>query len=242
MRALPPQQPASAPRSTLGLIADEEPHVHFVRIRRARRYILRVRPDGTVRVTVPRGGSRAEAERFLDGNALWIERERARLRAISVAPHWSAGLTVLLRGERVTLQLMELNGRRVARYGDRVVSIPSDAIDLRPWIEADLRVLARAELEPRLRELAAAHQLSVAAVSVRNQKSRWGSCSRNGRIALNFRLVQLPPHVSDYVLVHELMHLKQQNHSRCFWRLVELACPDFRAAERWLRTAGKGLF
>lgn len=237
-----PQQPAPGPRQTLEPVADEDPPVEFVRMRRARRYILRVRPDGTVRVTVPRGGSRAEAARFLDNHAPWIEREKARLRATSVAPHWSDGLTMLLRGERVTLQLIELNGRRVARYGDRVLNIPSDAVDLRPWIEADLRVLARAELEPRLSELAAAHQLTVAAVSIRNQKSRWGSCSRNGRIALNFRLVQLPRHVSDYVLVHELMHLKQQNHSRRFWRLLELACPDFREAERWLKTQGRTLF
>ena len=64
----------------------------------------------------------------------------------------------------------------------------------------------------------------------------------SGRIALNFRLVQMPPFVSDYVLLHELMHLKQQNHSRRFWRLVEAACPEFRAAERWLKTEGRSLF
>ena len=86
------------------------------------------------------------------------------------------------------------------------------------------------------------HSLTVRRVVIRNQRSRWGSCSRTGAIALNFRLVQMPPWVSDYVLLHELMHLRQQNHSRRYWRLVEQVCPDFRAAEKWLRVDGKALF
>ena len=79
-------------------------------------------------------------------------------------------------------------------------------------------------------------------MSIRNQRSRWGSCSSRGRIALNFRLIQMPPSVREDILVHELMHLRQPNHSRRFWALVQQACPDFRAAERWLRTTGRTLF
>jgi predicted metal-dependent hydrolase len=93
-----------------------------------------------------------------------------------------------------------------------------------------------------LQQLAQAHDLQVARVTIRNQRSRWGSCSRQGVIALNFRLVQAPDSVRDYVLVHELMHLRQQNHSRRFWRLVEAACPSFRDSERWLRSEGRSLF
>jgi predicted metal-dependent hydrolase len=215
--------------------------VDFVRMRRARKYILRVRPDGTVRVTVPRGGSRAEAQRFLERHAVWVEEERARVRAAHVTPIWTAGATMWLRGEPVTIRLDESRGRHFARYGDRAVRIPSDAIDLRRHIERDLRLLARQALGARLRELAAEHGLAVPRISIRNQQSRWGSCSRDGRIALNFRLVQMPTFVSDYVLVHELMHLKQQNHSRRFWRLVEQACPSFREAEKWLERHGRGL-
>jgi predicted metal-dependent hydrolase len=113
--------------------------------------------------------------------------------------------------------------------------------DLRDCIEADLRRLARQELGARLAALAAAHRLTIAGLSIRNQRSRWGSCARSGRIALNYRLVQMPPAIRDYVLIHELMHLTQPNHSRRFWRLVEQACPDFRDAERWLKTVGRGL-
>lgn len=98
------------------------------------------------------------------------------------------------------------------------------------------------ELIPRLASLAAEHGLTVARITIRNQRSRWGSCSRRGVIALNLRLVQTPPAVCDYVLLHELMHLRQQNHSRRYWRLVEEVCPGFREAERWLRVEGKALF
>jgi predicted metal-dependent hydrolase len=216
------------------------PEIEFVRLRRARRYILRVRADGGLRVTIPRAGSRAEAARFVERQAAWIEKERARVRSAGGPVEWGHGGQVLLRGERVHIEVAD--GGRVLRYGERVIRIPAGIGNLRRCIEGDLRVLARAELGARLHALARAHALIVAGLSIRNQKSRWGSCSRSGRIALNFRLVQMPPEVSDYVLLHELMHLKQQNHSRQFWRLVEAACPGFRAAERWLKTEGRALF
>lgn len=167
-------------------------------MRRARRYILRVRPDGTVRVTIPRGGSRADATAFLERHLAWIAHERERVR--------------------------------------------SQRADVPPEREAELRALAAATLIPRLHELAAQNGLTVGRVAIRNQRSRWGSCSRSGAISLNFRLVQMPAWVADYVLIHELMHLQQQNHGPRFWRLVEQACPGFRDAERWLRRQGRSLF
>jgi predicted metal-dependent hydrolase len=229
-------EPAADPRPP------EYPEIEFVRMRRARRYILRVRPGGGLRVTIPRGGSRAEAARFVHRQAAWIEKQRARVRSAGVSVVWGAGATLLLRGEQVRLEITGAPGGLIARYGDRTVQIPGPGADVRGAIERDLSLIARAELGGRLRDLAQQHNLVVAGFSIRNQKSRWGSCSRHGRIALNFRLVQMPPHVSDYVLIHELMHLKQQNHSRKFWRLVEAACPDFRVAERWLKTEGRALF
>ena len=167
-------------------------------MRRARRYILRVRPDGSLRVTIPRGGSRAEAVEFVARHASWAARERVRVL-------------------------------------EQRASLP-------PAHEAELRERARQQLIPRLYELAALHGLTVTRVTIRNQRSRWGSCSRSGAIALNYRLVLMPPEVAEYVLIHELMHLKEQNHGRRFWRHVEAACPAFRDAERWLRTHGRTLF
>ncbi len=107
-----------------------------------------------------------------------------------------------------------------------------------PMAHADdpvLRAAARRELPLRLLELAAQHGLTVTRVSVRNQRWRWGSCSRSGHICLNWRLVTMPPWVRDYVMLHELMHLKRMDHSAKFWKLVAAVCPDYQTARRWLR-------
>lgn len=218
------------------------PIVEFVRMPRARRYVLRVRPDGRLRLTVPRGGSRAEGLRFIETHRAWIEQERARLASMPASRAWTTGTSILLRGQAETIVVTPSGVAATVTCGDRTIRIRREASDVRPFVERSLRELAREELAPRLAELAAMHQLTVGRVTIRNQRSRWGSCSPGGNIALNFRLVQMPAEVRDYVLIHELMHIRQQNHSRRFWRLVADACPSFRDAERWLKTEGRLLF
>ena len=230
---------APAPSPPAG---EQDAGVEFVRTPRARRYILRVRPDGTLRVTVPRWGSKREAREFIARQRQWIARERERVLTQHTPREWADGSEIWMRGERVRIAVTtQRDGRLSIRYGGREVVVPAGS-DVREAIEVDLRRLALAELEPRLREMAAAHGLTPRRISIRNQRSRWGSCARDGNIALNFRLIQMPRAVRDYVLLHELMHLRQQNHSRRFWRLVAEACPDFREAEEWLRVEGRGLF
>ena len=87
----------------------------------------------------------------------------------------------------------------------------------------------------RVTELVASHQLSIQRISIRNQRSRWGSCSRQGNISLNWRLIQFPPFVRDYIILHELAHLRQMNHSAKFWNEVARLCPRYPAAEKWLK-------
>ena len=210
-------------------------------MRRARRYILRVRPDGTLRVTVPRGGSRREAEAFVEQNSKWIDRERSRVRREHSPVEWHDGSEIMYRGALVRIAVEDRSDRREIRYGDRLVSASAGA-EIRKAVEADLRVIARDELIRRLHALAEMHGLRLGRVTIRNQRSRWGSCTRSGNIALNFRLIQMPPAVCDYVLIHELMHIRQQNHSRRFWKFVAAACPAFRECERWLRVQGRSLF
>src|SRR5439155_21681541 len=106
---------------------------------------------------------------------------------------------------------------------------------LQPVIEAHLRRLAERELTPRTLELAALHQLTIRRVAVRGQRSRWGSCSIKKTISLNWRLIQTPAFVSDYIILHELMHLREMNHSRRFWQQVERVCPEYAKAEAWLK-------
>jgi predicted metal-dependent hydrolase len=110
---------------------------------------------------------------------------------------------------------------------------------LPPDEERRLRQQAVEILPQRLRVLAAVHALVVSRISIRNPKARWGSCSRDGHICLNWRLVRMPEWVRDYVLIHELMHLKQMNHSPAYWVLVSAACPGYRDARQWLRLNGR---
>ncbi len=107
-------------------------------------------------------------------------------------------------------------------------------------VERDLRSRAKRALPARVSELAAQHGLTVARVSVRNQRWRWGSCSRAGHICLNWRLMTMPEWVRDYVIIHELMHLKRMDHSPRFWKLVARVCPDYQNARRWLRQHARG--
>ena len=98
-----------------------------------------------------------------------------------------------------------------------------------------MRKLASRELPARALELATQHGLVFSKVTVRNQRTRWGSCSVKGAISLNWRLVQTPESVRDYIILHELAHLRQMNHSTRFWREVARICPDYEAAAHWLK-------
>lgn len=127
---------------------------------------------------------------------------------------------------------------RFAHEGRLASEAPQEAHDERRARERALTIRAKQELPPRLMELAARFGLTVTRISIRNQKWRWGSCSRGGHICLNWRLVAMPEEVRDYVLIHELMHLKRMDHSPAFWKLVGAACPEYKKARAWLRSHG----
>jgi predicted metal-dependent hydrolase len=208
----------------------------LVRNRRARRYVLRLRPDGAARVTVPRGGSAAEALRFAQKHTDWLEKQLLRQAARPKQPDiWVAGTEILFRGEKVRLEAGVNGESGLVRFGSESMKLAEPAGELRTAVERHLRQLAEAELPALVFELAARHQVNVRRVQVRGQRSRWGSCSRRGTISLNWRLVQAPLLVRDYIVLHELAHLKEMNHSRRFWQEVARLCPEFAEAERWLK-------
>jgi predicted metal-dependent hydrolase len=207
--------------------------VALIHNKRARRYVLRLRPDGSARVTIPRGGSITEARKFAERNAAWLERAQQRLSTRSARPkEWLIGTAIHFAGELVAIKPGE-NGRIL--FGTETIKVKESDSDLRRAIERYLWKMAANEFPPRVIEQAAVHQLNVRRVTVRNQKSRWGSCSPRGTISLNWRLIQTPQFVRDYVILHELMHLREMNHSVRFWREVESVCPDYKAAESWLK-------
>jgi predicted metal-dependent hydrolase len=229
----PPDLGRSEAASRTVIVAGRTHAVEIARHRRARRYVLRMRPDGALRLTVPRGQSISGGLAFVCRQSAWIERER--LRQQRRAAPISDGAQMWYRGR---LEPVCLPARGVVVCGDNEVAIEPEA-DLRDALERQFRVRAAGELPARCVQLAAVHGVTVARVSVRNQRSRWGACSSRGVITLNWRLIQMPPNVSDYVILHELMHRRQPNHSRRFWREVESVCSWWRDAERWLKKHGR---
>ena len=204
---------------------------------RARRYLLRLRPDGTVRVTIPRRGTISAARDFAARNVGWLELQFQKLAALpKTSTAWNLGTEILFRGEPVRI---EMDAAGAICFGPAGLKVADVAGDLRPAIQNYLRKEATKELPPRVLELAALHGISVTRVSVRNQKSRWGSCSRRGTISLNWRLIQAPIFVRDYIILHELAHRRQMNHSEKFWQEVARLCPDYLPAERWLKLHAK---
>ena len=208
----------------------------LVRNPRARRYVLRLRRDGTARVTVPRGGSEREARRFAERNSAWLgEQLQKAAQRVSERKKWAAGTEIYFRGEMVKIEASVDGEKLLVRFGNEEMKVPSHAVDLRPSVEKHLWRLAANEFPARVLEFAALHQLVVRRITVRNQKSRWGSCSRRGTISLNWRLIQTPDFVCDYIILHELMHMREMNHSERFWRQVESVCPDYALAEKWIK-------
>ena len=227
--------------------------ITYIRHPRARRYRLVFRRDGTARCTIPRRGTMAEARRFVAENESWLtDVMRRRQQAPPSSGALKVGDSIPFAGVPSPIQPVEIissaadepdpegDGLRLG-VGAVQFTASSAAADLRPIVERALLGYATRHLPGLVTRLAAKHGLSekVRRVSVRNQRTRWGSCSRRGVISLNWRLVQLPDSVRDYVILHELAHLLHLNHSRRFWGEVERLCPDYRAAEAWLREHGR---
>lgn len=211
----------------------------FVRHPRARRYILRLRPDGAAQVTVPRAGTVREAREFVGRHLDWllrqVERQHRLPRRGSHA--WRIGDTVWFRGQPEVLSLASptAEGALALRLGGERIPVEAATDDVRPAVQAHLWRMAWRELPPLTLDFAGAHGLQVTRVTIRNQRSRWGSCSPRGAISLNWRLVQMPEASRDYIILHELMHLRQPNHSPRFWEEVARVCPGYREAAAWIR-------
>ncbi len=218
------------------MLTDRRVRVVMIRNPRARRYVLRLRPDGSARVTIPCGGSAAEARSFAERSTAWVEGALRRQADRPKRPtEWRLGAEILFRGEKVKFEAISTGECSHIRFGTEVLNLRDPAEDLRSAIERHLWKLAGQELPPLVLEHAALQGLTVRRVTVRSQRSRWGSCSRRGTISLNWRIIQAPSFVRDYLILHELMHMRQMNHSARFWNEVERVCPGYQAAERWLK-------
>jgi predicted metal-dependent hydrolase len=205
---------------------------------RARR--VRVTVDATrgVEVVLPRRAPEREAAAAIRELRPWIERRVAEL-AGARATVAARGATVPYLGRTLAL-VNDFPGRtRVARRGETLL-VPAGS-DRTPALERWYRRAARAEIEPRLERACALAGTSYSRLTIRGQRTRWGSCSQRGAMSFNWRLLLAPEAVLDYVIWHEVCHLEVMDHSSRFWRLVASRSPGYREQARWLRTHGATL-
>ena len=206
------------------------------RSERARRVRVTVDPDRGVLVTVPRRASQKAAEAAVIELRPWIERRLADVAATRAALE-ARGDTLPFLGE--TLAVVREPGRqRVHRRGDALLVPAGDASDA---IERWYRRQAYDVIEPRLGEATAAIGRPYTRLSIRNQRTRWGSCSSTGAMSFNWRLLLAPEDVLDYVVWHEACHLVHMDHSARFWALLRRHRPGYEEPRRWLRRHGRTL-
>jgi predicted metal-dependent hydrolase len=209
---------------------------------RAKRVNLRVGPRIGLEVVVPARGRTPDIAAILREKADWIIGALDRLAAAPAPPTapLAAGATLPYRGDDYRLLVRAGPGIRPGGERDgaaRTLTIAYDpaVYDLAPVAEWWFREEARRVLTTRARALAADLGVSYKRLTIRDGRSRWGSCSSAGGLNFSWRLILAPPAVLDYVVVHELAHLRELNHSPRFWAIVAAHCPDYRLQQRWLK-------
>lgn len=210
---------------------------------RAKRISLRLdNADRTIIVTVPGRRAVAKAERFAQEQQDWIN---VQFETLPPPQPLTPGSSILFRGETYRLIKPEGRGRPKVDPQPREICVPSP--DVESFEGRATRLLkreARAALEQATEKYAGAVGVPVENVSVRDTRSRWGSCiTRNGKghISYSWRLICAPDHVLDYVCAHECAHMIEANHSRAYWKVVADICPDNKKSRQWLKTHGARL-
>ena len=223
--------------------------VRIQRRRNARRLTLRVRDDKAVCVTAPPGAADADIEDFVAEHRGWIgDRLRRIDEAAAGAVPGFDGPAILLAGEpkRVELARDPLHrGRgRVEEAPERLLVRINAGSRVRPStvLEGWLRGRARDAIEAELRRVLPLLGEAPCPVGIRDQRTRWGSCSASRRLSFNWRLAMAPPECLRYVVVHEAAHLVHPDHSPRFWGLVAELMPDYRRHQQWLRAHQTELF
>jgi predicted metal-dependent hydrolase len=203
---------------------------------RARRVRVNIHAHAGVEVVLPARAPERAAAAAISELRPWIERRLDEAREALAAVAARAG-TVPYLG--TPLELVPEPGRtRVHRSGARLL-VPDG--DPRPAIERFYRRAARTEIAPRLDRATALAGTGYSGLDIRAQRTRWASCSQNGRMSFNWRLLLAPERVLDYVVWHEVCHLDVLDHSPRFWSLLARRWPDYRADREWLRRNGATL-
>lgn len=223
-------------------IAGRTLQLSIVEHARATRLTLRVETGGRgIRVTVPPGVERCEVDRFVARHHSWLE---GRVEKLPDQPVLKPGISVPVRG--VPHLIVHVEGKRGVTRADRNAEGPmlvvfGDQRHLGRRIADYLRKQAKADIEPLVSRHAAAIGRKARSVRFKDTTSRWGSCSAEGNLSFSWRIMMAPPAVIDYLVAHEVAHLKEMNHSAAFWHLCQQLCPRTNQCKSWLKRNGAKL-
>ncbi len=223
--------------------------VEYTLIQASRRDVLfQALPEAGIRVYAPKYMRLRDIDAMVreraDQLAGMLRDVEARLEADRLAHPMADGTAIMVEGERKTLRLRR-GARRTGRVeGDAyLLTLPDPDSDeaVRAAVKSTLSALALKRIRERLEYHVPRIGRAPGRVAIRDQKSRWGSCSQKGNVNFNWKLVMAPPPALDYVVVHELCHLYEFNHSPRFWALVARHMPDYEVWKKWLKAHGKEL-
>ena len=232
--------PAAAPEAVRSIVIGNQTVAYQLR-RSARRTIglaidhrgLRVGAPQRARLGDIEGLIRQHGQWVLDKLASWRERPAPGKLVVG------DGTTLPVLGAPLTITVTPIGRARHQWVGDRLHLWPSATTDANQLLEKALREKARTVFHERLGLYAPRLGVAVPPLRLSSARTRWGSCSHHGGIALNWRLLFMPLAIVDYVVAHELAHLREMNHSQRFWSVVEQLCPDWRARRLELRQLGR---
>lgn len=223
-----------------------ERSIYLVRLRRhrqARRYTLRIQAaTRDVVLTMPPHGTVKEARDFAERHGGWIA---ARMGRLPKPAPFASGTVLPLRG--TPHRIVHRRGARGTVWtetdetGEKLLCVAGEAAHLERRVTDFLRREAKRDVEAAARIYAERLGLRIKRITIRDQTSRWGSCSTTGALSFSWRLVLAPRYVLDYLAAHEVAHLVEMNHSSRFWRLLLRLCPDMRRAKVWLDVHGGDL-
>jgi predicted metal-dependent hydrolase len=218
------------------------PHIHRLIRSRRRSLALIVERDGSLTVRAPQHLSQAEIDHFVDRKSDWIARKQAQVaREAPPERRYEEGETFPYLGVEHPLRLVSRRKPALALEDgcftlDRARVAEGQAL-FTEWY----RRAARRHLEERVKHFSQLHGFRVGKLRISSARTRWGSCSKKGTLSFTWRLVMAPPEVVDYVVVHELCHLRELNHSKAFWALVASILPDYKVQRTWLKRHGERL-
>ena len=212
----------------------------IIRTRR-KTYALILKPDGTLVVRAPLHATDRQIAKILSEKKSWIEQKRAELRQRQAQPKlYQPGERFLFLGQFYPLEIVEHQREALTLNGS--FRLRRDRLENAPAVfEAWYRAQARQMIPLHAALFAGLHSFEYKTIRITGARTRWGSCGSKGTLNFSWRLMMAPPSIIEYVVVHELCHLRQHNHSKAFWELVESILPDYRRRQKWLKTNARFL-